>query len=415
LKVDTLQTGGGQPLALKVRRVAGAPVVAVRLVLRGGARGEELPGQALVAGRLLAEGTEARDWRQLAEAVEDRGMVLASSGTFEAHGVAVNALATDWRLALEWAAELVLQPAFDPERHALVARQAAAELESLADQPDVRTGWAFLRQLYGSHPLGRPLQGNPESLAALTPEQCAAFHQRGVGAGGVVAVAGAVDEEEVLGACREIFGPFRGLAAPAPPVVALEDVPDPGVQRVELPGGDQAHLFLGHLTLPRGHEDAPSLGVLAVILGAGAGLTGRIPLRVREREGLAYSTHAQTMAGAGLDPGRLVAYAGTSAASVERAERAMREEITRLVQEGVTDAEVEEARAYLLGREPFRWETARQWAEAMAEAAFYDLPLDDPEWRLERLRRIDRQRVESVARRLLRPEALRVTIGVPAT
>jgi zinc protease len=407
-------------LALRVRRVSGAPVVAVRVILRGGARGEAIPGQALVAGRLLGEGTRRRDWRQLAEAVEDRGMVMASSGTFEAHGLAVNALAADWRLALEWAAELILEPSFPEDRCLLLARQAAAELESLADQPDVRTSWGFLRQLYGDHPLGRPVQGDPESLSRLRPADCAAFHQQGMARGGVVTVAGAVDEDEVLQAVGEIFAPLRTIAA-SPVPVALSALEAPGLpasqppshQRVDLPGVDQAHLFLGHLTLPRGHRDAAVMGVLAVILGAGAGLTGRIPLRVREKEGLAYSTHAQTMAGAGIDPGRLVAYAGTSPASVERAEAVIREEFTRLVTEGVTPQEVEEARSYLLGREPFRWETARQWAEVMAEAAFYGLPLDDPEWRDHRLREIDQERVEAVARRVLHPEALQVTVGLP--
>ncbi len=107
-------------------------------------------------------------------------MVLASSGTFEAHGLAVNALAADWRLALEWAAELILEPSFPEDRCLLLARQAAAELESLADQPDVRTGWGFLRQLYGDHPLGRPVQGDPESLSRLRPADCAVFHRQGM-------------------------------------------------------------------------------------------------------------------------------------------------------------------------------------------------------------------------------------------
>jgi zinc protease len=405
---------------LKVRPVEGPPVVAVRVVLRGGARSEEVPGQALVAGRLLAEGTRRRDWRRLAEDVENRGMVLASSGTFEAHGLAVNALAADWRRAVEWAAEVVLEPAFPEARCAFLSRQAVAELESLADQPDVRTGWAFLHQLYGEHPLGRPLQGNPESLGRLMAADCARFHHRGIAGGGAVTVAGSVEVAAVVEAAQRAFADLPRLLQeapepPAPPALDAGGIVNAPLtrRRVDLPTPDQAHLFVGHLTVPRGHPDAAGLGLLAVILGAGAGLTGRIPRRVREQEGLAYSTHAQTMSGAGLDPGRLVAYAGIAPAAAERAEVVLREEIARLVNEGVTDDEVEEARAYLLGREPFRWETARQWADAMAEAAFYRLPLDDPKWRRERLVGMDRGRLEEVARRHLHPDRLRVTVGLP--
>jgi zinc protease len=150
-----------------------------------------------------------------------------------------------------------------------------------------------------------------------------------------------------------------------------------------------------------------------VILGSGAGLTGRIPNRIRESEGLAYSAHAQVVSGAGLDPGRLVAYVGTSPATVERARVGVVEEITRLVEGGIEDSELEEARAYLLGREPFRRETARQWADILVEAEHYGLPLDDPGQRKAELTALDRAAVEAAARRHVRPGDLRVTVGLP--
>ena len=91
----------------------------------------------------------------------------------------------------------------------------------------------------------------------------------------------------------------------------------------------------------------------------------------------------------------------------------MVEEIARLVEDGIEDAELEEARAYLLGREPFRRETARQWADLLTEAEHYGLPLDDPEHRQPELDALDRDTVEAAARRHIRPEELRVTVGLP--
>jgi zinc protease len=182
---------------------------------------------------------------------------------------------------------------------------------------------------------------------------------------------------------------------------------------VETEAEDQAHLYVGHLTVPRRHPDYAALEVLAVILGSGAGLTGRIPNRIRESEGLAYSAHAQAVSGAGLDPGRLVAYVGTSPATVERALQGVTEEVARLVADGIEDAELEEARAYLLGREPFRRETARQWADILTEAEHYGLPLDDPDQRQAELSGLDKAAVEAAARRHIRPAELRVTVGLP--
>lgn len=403
-------------LAVRVRRVEGAPVVAVRVWFPGGARREAFPGQALVTGRSLIEGSRKRDWRVIGEEAEALGMVLSSFGSFEAHGVTVDALATDWEQALRWAAELAFEPSFPAERTLWVARQTAAELESLGDQPDVRTAWGFLEQLYSPHPRGRPIQGTAESLAALGAADCASFHGEVLSHGAVVAVAGVLEETAVEARVRELFAPLvegRGKAV-LPPTpgdlcgrhreVALE-----GSDR-----SDQAHLYAGHLTLPRRHEDYEALELAGVMLGSGSGLTGRIPERIREREGLAYTARARTVAGAGLDPGYLVTYVGTSPATVERAERGVREELARFVEEGFSEAELVASRAYLLGREPFRRETARQWADLMAEASFYGLPVDEPGWRRDRLERLDGEAVLAAVRRHLHPEALRVTVGLPA-
>ena len=400
-------------LDVRVRRVVGVPVVALRLWLRGGARAEPEPGQSWATGRLLVEGTARRDWRALAEASEDRGATLLGFGGYEAHGLAIDALAGDWELALEWAAEMAFDSGFPAERLAWARRQGETELASDWDQPEVRTSWAFLDQLYAPNPRRRPVQGNVESLAALTPEVCRAFHAASLARGGVFAVAGDVDEERVRSRVEELFAP--ALAGPAAPPAAPSPPGGVGEARREIPSGavDQAHLYLGHLTVPRLHPDHAALELLGVILGAGAGLTGRIPERLREREGLAYSAQASAVGGASSEPGRLVVYAGTSPKTVERAERAAREELARLVADGVGDDELAAARTYLVGREPFRRETARQWADLLAEAAYWGLPLDDAEWCERELLRLDREQVEAAARRHLDPERLQVTVGLP--
>ena len=399
-------------LGLRVKRVEGAPVVAVRVWVRSGARVETVPGQALITGRMLAEGTRRRDWRRIADEAEARGMIVASFGGFELHGVAIDALAQDWELALEWAAELLLEPSFPEDRTAWLARQAAAELESLADQPEVRTAWGFNEQLYAPHPRSRPVQGDAASLLALTPADLAAFHRHALGGRVVLTVAGRLDRDAVERRARELFADLPAASAPWP-----EPPPPDGRAAprrvVPVEAEEQAHLYMGHLTVPRRHPDYAALELLAVVLGSGSGLTGRIPTRIREREGLAYSAHAQVLAGAGLDPGRLVAYVGTAPAHAAQAEQGVAEELRRLVDDGIEQSELEEARAYLLGREPFRRETARQWADLMAEAEHYGLPLEDAAWRAARFAELDRPTVEAAARRHLRPDELKVTLGLP--
>ena len=225
-------------------------------------------------------------------------------------------------------------------------------------------------------------------------------------------MAGVVDEDAVQSRLESLLG-----APPPEDAVPFPEPPSPeGLERrrvVQTDAEDQAHLYVGHITVPRRHPDYNALELLAVVLGSGAGLTGRVPARIREKEGLAYTAYAQTIAGSGLDAGRLLAYVGTSPATVEQAERGVIEEITRIVEDGIEDSELEESRAYLLGREPFRRETARQWADLLVEAEEYGLPLEDMERRRADLTALDKAAVEAAARRHVRPEELRVTVGMP--
>jgi zinc protease len=198
-----------------------------------------------------------------------------------------------------------------------------------------------------------------------------------------------------------------------PPIASPRGI-DEVHREVSIAGADQAHFYAGHLTIPRADADYPALQILSVILGSGSGLSGRFPRRLREREGLAYATSASAAAGAGLDPGRFVVYLGTAPGSLERAETCVREEIDRLVSHGVSEREVEEAKSYLIGRDPFRRETARQWAELLAEAELYGEPVDQSEWCTNRWREVSRNGVEAALRRHLRPADIKVTVGVPS-
>ncbi|MEO7973367.1 MAG: pitrilysin family protein [Thermoanaerobaculia bacterium] len=402
----------------RLKRIEGAPVVAIRLLLAGGARSEAVPGQALITGRLLTEGTRRRSWERIATDAEGRGMMLSSFGGYETHGLALDALAADWELALEWIAELVFESEFPDDRLRWLARQAAAELEAQADQADVLTARAFGEQLYAPHPRGRPLQGDPASLASLDTRQCQEFHSAALGWGSYLSVAGEIDESRVAVRTAELFGELlsasRAAGAPRPTPAAPAATP---VARREIVtrAEDQAHLFMGSLTVHRAHPDYPALELASVLLGSGAGLTGRIPQRIREREGLAYTATADTVSGAGIDPGRLVCYVGTAPATLDQAEASVRDELALFLNEPIAAAELESARSYLLGREPFRRETARQWADLMAVAELLELPLDDPHWHVDRIARLTASDVAAAARRWIDPERLLVTRGLPTS
>ncbi len=416
-------------LRLAALRVPGSGVVAARAWLRGGARLQPQPGLSLLCGRMLVEGSTRRTWREIAEQAEARGVSLSGLATAEVHGVAVDALADDAGLALGWLAELVLEPGFDRARFELLRSQTLGELRSLADRPEVVTGWAFRDQLYHPHPLAAPSQGTPASLAGLSPEDCRRFHEESLARGGVIAVAGDIDEKAVLADLERLFEGFRGGSSPGSPgapaiwpasaeggIRAAELPAPPGrpERRIEVPTGsrEQAHVYAGHFTVARRHPDLPELRALGILLGSD-GLAGLIPNRIREQEGLAYATHVDLLAGAGTDPGALSVYLGTHPDHVERGLELVRDSLAEVLEEPPDAAALEACKTGMFGREPFLRETAGLWAGQLVDALLFDLPSYQRRWRLERIERLSPDGVFQAARRHLAPERMLVTVGLP--
>ena len=399
-------------LRLAALRVPDSGVVAARAWLRGGARVEPSPGLALLCGRMLVEGTARRTWREIAEQAEARGVSLNGFASAEVHGLSVDALADDAGLAFEWLAELVLEPSFDRARFELLRDQTLGELRSLGDRPEVVTGWTFRDQLYHPHPLASPSQGTNESLAALMPDDCMSFHGDALARGGVVAVAGDIDEDAVLADLERLFGDSAGGA------IRTVDPPAPrgrSEKRIEIATGsrEQAHVYAGHFTVDRRHPDLPELRTLGILLGSD-GLAGLIPNRIREREGLAYATHVDVLAGAGTEPGALSVYLGTHPDHVERGLELVRESLYEVLEQPPATAVLEACKTGMFGREPFLTETAGLWAGLLVDALLFDLPSYRSSWRLERIERLTPSRVFRAARRHLDPERMRVTVGLPA-
>jgi len=393
------------------RLVSGPPVAALRVWLGSGERSAQRPGEAVLAGRLLEEGSATRDWRRIAEDAETRGIAIAAAGGYEVLALAIDGPATELGRMIDWAAELALTSTLETERWEWHRELASAELAALSDEPEVVTGLAALRQLYGDHPRGRPLIGTQESLERVEADDSRRAYASALRGRKLAAVAGAIEEGEAARSLEAAFGDpeTEGETSGAGP-----DLNGQSEDRVvvELPG-DQAHLVLGRVTVERDHPDLPALEAAGVVLGAGAGLAGRIPMRVREQEGLAYSVGVDTAAGATVDPGRLIVQAATSPSRLERAELVIREELERFATSGPSEAEFEEARSFLEGREAFRRETARQVADLLIEAEFTGLSIDRPDWGRRRWRHLTVEAVRDAAERWLDPACLCVTIGRP--
>jgi predicted Zn-dependent peptidase len=232
----------------------------------------------------------------------------------------------------------------DAERGVILEEIAMNE-----DDPSDTVHEAFVRQLFGDTPLGRPILGTVDSINAITRDQIAEHYRaRYTPDHLVVAAAGRLDHDAVVRHVEQAFRPvLDGAAQPAAPRLASTDAglgEGRGVRLVSR-GIEQANLVLGCAGLRRIDDRRFALGVLNAALGGG--MSSRLFQEVREKRGLAYSVYSFTSQHA--DSGLWGIYAGCLPSKADEVLSICRDEIGKVVSGGLTDAELERGKGQLRG------------------------------------------------------------------
>ncbi|MGB7622447.1 MAG: pitrilysin family protein [Terriglobia bacterium] len=389
--------------------------ISIEVSLLAGSRFEAdaQAGLASLTGRLLTEGTASRSAEDLALAIESVGGSLDSGTGTEGAVVSASTLSRDFGLGLELSADVLLHPAFENDRVLHEREKTISEIRSAKDRPRTVLDWKFNELIYTTHPLHRPSVGYEDSVAKIDREQVVTFHQRFfVPANCSVAVAGDFKGETILPQLEDIFGSWSASAPSVPdiPVVHRQTAPIEDFVRMDK---EQVNLYVGHLGIRRSNPDYYTLNVLDVILGSAPGFTSRIPKRLRDEQGLAYSTFANITQSSGLDPGRFVAYIGTSPEHRQRAIEGILGEIRRIVDEPVTPDELRDAKQYLTGSFVFQFQTNSQIAHFMILAERYGLGFDYVEEYPGLINSVSIDDVARVARTYLHPEAATIVVVGP--
>ncbi|MCB2154661.1 insulinase family protein [bacterium] len=321
-------------------------IVAVTCLIRPGAAQDpdDKIGQSRLMMRTLTKGTKNRTSDEIAEELEDLGASLNTSDTYDYVAVSLKCVRSDLDKTLDIFADVIRHPTFPQEELDAEKTRQLAEIRIREDRSPSAVMTRFRGQLFGAYPYGRPLEGQPEIVSALTQRDVGTLHEQVVRPENmVISLVGDVDEEEARMLIDKYFG----------------DMADSGSQRVDArksfaPSGsrfefvrdvEQGFVALGHVTCPIDDEDAPTVEVASAVLGRG--MSSRLFSELRDRQSLAYMVGAS--ANEMYTAGYFVSYIATSPQTVDKALNGLWEQIELLRYEPVTDEELDRARTYLIG------------------------------------------------------------------
>jgi zinc protease len=414
LDVERLELPNGLVVLLSENHAT--PSVAFKAVVAAGSRYEtdDKAGLASLVGEMIDEGTTTRSAQQIAETVEAVGGKLATYGDYQESGVVAMFLSQDLGLGLEIAADLLMNATFPEDKVQQQRDRRLAQLKSRLDVPRTQASDIFNDIVFSGTPQHRPAVGQEATVKNLTRDDMAGFYRRFYAPNNtLLAIVGDIDKASARAQVEAAFG-----AWPKASGMKIPDVPKPArqleaVERFVAAPKEQVNIFIGHLGIERRNPDYYALLVLDTILGSSPGFTSRIPRILRDEMGLAYTTYSNIASSAGIDPGRFVAYIGTSPENLTMALAGLRKEIERIVKEPVTSAEVEMARDYLTGSFVFHFQKSLQIADFLADAETYALDFDYleryPEW----IRAVTVEDVSRVARAYIDPEHLTTVVVGP--
>lgn len=387
------------------------PFVALNIAFRGGAS-VDAPGKRGAVNlmtALLEEGAGERDATAYAEALESLGATTSFDAGDDAVTVSLRALTENRDEAADLLHDALTTPRFDADAVERVRAQVQSVIRSEATDPQSIAAKEMARRAWGDHPYGSSLNGTAESVAALTADDLRAAKDRVLARDRViVSAAGDIDAAALGALIDRILGDLPAQAtAPLPPPAQLKLTGETTVIDWDSP---QTVVSFAQAGLPMSDPDYFAAFVLDHILGGG-GFSSRLMDEIREKRGLTYGV------GTGLANKVLgeTWQGGMATANDKTAEAvALVREVVGKIREGVTDKELADAKTYLTGEYPLRFDGHGKIAGILTGMQLMGMPRDYVNTRNGMIEKVTAADVKRVADRLLDPAKLEfVLVGRP--
>lgn len=399
-------------LTVLVKEDSRFPLVSVRLFVKAGSAWEnpEEAGMSHLLEHMVFKGSKTSG-AGVDKRVENAGGSMNAYTSYDMTTYLTDLPSAKWKDAMTAVRDLAFDPLLRQEDLDAEREVVIAEKKQRGDSPMTKLFQTALAHTLKGTPYETPVIGNEKALRGVTPDMMRDYIRRRYDPRDMVlSVAGDVKASEVLAEARELFGGYQNHN-----VLAVEPSIDPAslaqclVVDVEAGPWDKALVSLSFPLPGMKDELLPAADVLAHLLAGDD--TALLPVKFRLDHPVVDSISASAMsferAGAFLVMAQLDAE--KTATFLEDLGRTL----ASLKASDFTDEQIARARLNLEDSYLRGLENIADIAETMGSEYFYDPSSVGGERYLTAVRGVNREQIQQVIDRWIRPDALTVAALVP--
>lgn len=366
-------------VVLKLLPKRDVPMVTLHAVVRGGSESDpaDKAGLASITAKLLRRGTQQRSAEEFSEELDFIGATLDVRSDEQSLSMTSEFLKKDLDTAVELLADALLRPTFPEAEVKKVMAQSIDAAKGIKDNPYGALG-PYYRAFYypKGHPYSRQITGDELSLARIGRDDIVVYHaNRFTGKNMVIIAVGDFDSASLSAKLKKAFGSVKSgetykWLASAPKLERKAA----RLRLIDKPGATQTFFYIGQPGIHRTHGDRVVMDLVNTLFGGR--FTSMLNDELRVNAGLTYGAFCSvTMARL---PGAVTITTYTATETTQQAMDLALDVLERFHEKGITQKQLDSAKAYVKGRYPTRnLETAGQLAGILEEFEIFGLGVDE--------------------------------------
>ncbi len=414
----TFETTLGNGLRVIVKEDRRAPVVVHMVWYRAGSMDEKdgVSGVAHVLEHMMFKGTKTLKSgefsRRVAEAGGRDNAFTSLDYTAYFQIVPKRALPEMMRLEADRMANLAL----DPEEFATEIQVVMEERRlRTEDDPQALTYEALMAAAYMAHPYRRPIIGWMDDLKNMTWQDARAWYRDWYAPNNAtLVVVGDVDHREVFRLAKRTYG--RHKAKPLPARKPQNEPPQTGMRRLTVKAPADLPYLVMAWKVPKLRDletdrDPLALEVLSALLDGNE--AARFPQRLVRGAKIAQSASAGYDATVRGEASFLLAGQPAAGRTITELEAALRAEIARIRDEGVSEEELGRVKTQLVAAQVYKRDSLMAQAMEIGRIEMSGFSWRDIDRLLEKIRSVTAAEVQAVAGKYFGEDTLTIAVLEP--